>query len=99
MSRLRTHYERTVDEVTADNARDLEIAYAALGRIEGRKRFTPDEIMGRVFTTVDMVVEDPIGAPQNVCVCKIVVPTEALPALYEAIGKHLPPAETQGSAR
>lgn len=42
------------------------------------------------FTTVEMVAECPRGEPQNVCVCKIVVPTAALPALYELIGKHLP---------
>src|ERR1035437_3903731 len=51
-----------------------------------------------IFTTVDMVVEDLSGAPQNVCVCKIVVPTEALQAIYEAIGKRLPPAEPAGAA-
>jgi hypothetical protein len=39
------------------------------------------------FTTVDMIAEDPHAGPQNVAVCKIVVPTAALPALYEAIGK------------
>jgi hypothetical protein len=44
------------------------------------------------FTTIDMVAEDPRAGPQNVCVCKIVMPTGALPALYEAIGKHLPAA-------
>ena len=42
------------------------------------------------FTTVDMIAEDPHAGPQNVAVCKIVVPTAALPALYEAIGKRLP---------
>ena len=49
------------------------------------------------FTTVEMVAEQLRGAPQNICVCKIVVPTEALPALYEAIGKHLP-AGLEGAA-
>lgn len=49
------------------------------------------------FTTVEMVAECPRGKPQNVAVCKIVVPTETLPALYEAIGKHLP-AGIEGAA-
>jgi hypothetical protein len=49
------------------------------------------------FTTVEMVAECPRAEPQNVAVCKIVVPTEALPALYEAIGKHLP-AAPEGAA-
>jgi hypothetical protein len=49
------------------------------------------------FTTVDMIAEDPHAGPQNVAVCKIVVPTAALPALYEAIGKRLP-AGPEGAA-
>lgn len=44
------HYlEYSIDKAAIENAADLETALHALGRIEGRKMFTPDKISGAVM--------------------------------------------------
>lgn len=57
MNPLRKLHETDVDEAAIGNERDLEIVHEALGRIEGRKRFTPNAIMCKVAVAQAMVIE------------------------------------------
>ena len=50
-----------------------------------------------VWTVPEQPLEYAGGKVQNIVTCKIVVPTVALQAIYEAIGKHLP-AGPEGAA-
>jgi hypothetical protein len=62
-----------------------------LARINVHGSFT------RLILTTPERVLDCESPDQNIVVLKVVIPTEALRAFYDAIGKHLQPAEPDGA--